>query len=207
MARLYVKDEALYARYHKGELDSDLDVCLKATSSDEVVKVSSSALLELSPLLGEMAKTATQSVLHIEDVSHDQLKHLVAAVYGKPLKATSSLVDMFALSHFAHKYDIAMEEALGHLVPYDCEASQVEELMQLYQSVPGKASGLQDRILSGIFRNYDKVENAEEKLAILPRHLNRWLSHLDAKPKKMLDVVRNIINQVCVYLQVSSCAL
>lgn len=58
MSRLNVEDEALYARYKQGELDRDLDIYLKAVSSEEGVKVSKLTLNELSALLGDMAHAA-----------------------------------------------------------------------------------------------------------------------------------------------------
>lgn len=72
-------------------------------------------------------------------------------------------------------------------------------MLQLYSSVPGEFVNLQDHILKSILMNYRKVEKAEESLAaiILPRHLNLLLSHLKDQPDKMLTVVTNIVQKVC----------
>lgn len=203
MSRLNVEDEALYARYRQGELDSDLDICLKAASSEEGVKVSKVTLNELSALLGDMAHAAIQSgnnALTIEELSHEQLKCLAAAMYGKSLKDMFSLSDVPALSRFAHKYNIPMEKTIQNFVPARFEKSQAEAMLQLYSSVPGELVDLQENILRRILLNYDKVEKAEERLAtiILPRHLNLLLSLLQHQPNKMLAVVTHIIQKVCV---------
>lgn len=143
MSRLYVEDEALYARYKQGELDRDLDICLKAASSEEGVKVSK--LNELSALLGDMAHAAIESgnnALTIEELSHEQLKSLAAAMYGRSLKALFSFSDTPALTRFAHKYNIFMEQAIQHFLPTNFEESQTEAMLQLYSSVPERVCRL-----------------------------------------------------------------
>ena len=198
MSRLGASDDFLYARYQKGELNGHLNLRLKAASSDQGVKVSKSALIELSALLGDMAERATDSVLLIQELSGEQLKHLAAAMYGKPLGDTCSVADVHALSHFAHKYDVpSLEQAIASIVPDSFAAfQQAEEMLQLYRSVPEDCTLLQDAILSCILRNYKWVDKPEEKLAILPRHLNRWLKHLEHSPSEMLTVIHNIIDKV-----------
>ncbi len=199
MSRRVNQDRALYARYERGDLDSDLNFSLKASTSEEGVKVSKSALIELSAVLGDMADRATDSVLVIEELSREQLQHLVAAMYGKPLRATCSVADVRALSHFAHKYDVSsLEPALVALMPYRFETSQAEELLQLYQSVPGECSLLQDAILECILRNYERVDKPAERLAILPKHLNTLLLHLKNSPPELLAVMNLIVDKVSV---------
>lgn len=153
MSRLNVEDEALYARYKQGELDRDLDICLKAASSEEGVKVSKLTLNELSVLLGDMAHAAIDSgnnALTIEELSREQLKSLAAAMYGKSLKRMFSFSDTPALTRFAHKYNIFMEQAIQHFVPTNFEESQTEAMLQLYSSVPGEFVDLQNHILKCI---------------------------------------------------------
>lgn len=121
-------------------------------------------------------------------------------MYGKSLRNMFSFADVPALSRVAHKYNIPMEKSIQYFVPVRFESSQSEAMLQLYLSVPGELVDLQELILRRILRNYDRVEKAEERLAtiILPRHLNLLLSHLQNHPTKMLTVVTNIIQKVCV---------
>lgn len=96
------------------------------------------------------------------------------------------------------KYNVpSLEPAIASIVPHNSAAfQQAEEMLQLYRSVPGECALLQDAILSCILRNYKWVEKPEERLAILPRHLNRWLKHLEHSPCKMLTVINNIVDKV-----------
>lgn len=74
MSRLNLSDQALYARYERGELDSDLNLYMKAASSEQGVRVSKSALIGLSDLLGDMANCAVtdgSNVLPIKELSQD----------------------------------------------------------------------------------------------------------------------------------------
>ena len=106
---------------------------------------------------------------------------------------------MRALSHFAHKYEVSsLKTAIISLVPPKCEASQVEELLQLYQSSPEECSLLQDEILDCILRSNVRVHNIEDNLVSIlhPRHLNRWLRHIHKDPAKLLLLIRLIISKV-----------
>ena len=193
------QDTALYARYQKGDLDSDLNISLKTSSLEQGVKVSKSALIELSALLGDMAAHAAESVLFIQELSGEQLKRLAAAIYGKPLRDTCSVTDVHALSHFAHKYDVpSLEPAIATLMPSLYEASQAEELLKLYRSVPEECSLLQEEILECILRDYVRMDNPAERLAILPKHLNRVLWQLEDSPPQMLAVLNNIVQKASV---------
>lgn len=186
-----------------GELDSDLNLCLKATSSEQGVKVSKSALNELSGPLGSMAGSAIDSgsnVLIVEDLSQQQLSHLAAAMYGNTLKAACSVADILALSQFAHKYNIpSMETALIGLLAIENQGtSQMEDLMQLYQSVHQTFSLLQDHLLACILKRYKLVGDWVITLTsiILPRHLNTWLAHLCVSPARLYQVLWCIVNNV-----------
>lgn len=189
MARLGLYDDALWVRYKKGEFDSDLTVILTTSDSEESIRVSKSALLELSPILGDMADSGK---LTIDELSQQQLENFVSALYGKPLGYTCSVEDALAFSHFSHKYNISTEA----VYPLICDARNKprwDVLIKLYNNLPEECTDLQDRVILKIL---DYTDPPGEELVIRPRHLNELLRRLEFLPAKIVSVLQGIIDKV-----------
>ncbi len=192
MSGLYGSNDVMYARYKQGELDSDLNVCLRANNSEQGSRVSRAALNAHSAELGRLADVAVKcdnGVLFINDLSPSQLDNLAAALYGKSLKDTCSLEDIQAFSHFGSDLAFSgMETALIEILKCKAVAGK-ERLPALYSIIPSDYLCLQDAAFECIMK-YSQTKPFAR--VILPRHVNLWLEELRYRPTGMLPVLMTI---------------